>query len=84
MRLIFGPPYKGVAATIFGMSWARAAIFYCSDTGKDKLLQLGASMPVASTLPAIGIAAFGYAWLCNMPNVAIAYCGNKSQSLVEV
>ena len=58
MRLIFGPPYKGVAATIFGMSWARAAIFYCSDTGKDKLLQLGASMPVASTLPAIGIAAF--------------------------
>ena len=58
MRLIFGPPYKGVAATIFGMSWARAAIFYCSDTGKDRLLQLGASMPVASTLPAIGIAAF--------------------------
>lgn len=28
MRLIFGPPYKGVAATIFGMTWARAASEY--------------------------------------------------------
>ena len=58
MKLIFGPPYKGVAATIFGMTWARAAIFYCSDTGKEYLLQHGASKPVASTLPPIGIAAF--------------------------
>ena len=39
MRLIFGPPYKGVAATIFGMTWARAAIFYGSDVGKERLLQ---------------------------------------------
>ena len=40
MRLIFGPPYKGVAATIFGMTWARAAIFYGSDVGKEQLLHL--------------------------------------------
>ena len=57
MRLVFGPPYKGVAATIFGMTWARAAIFYCSDTGKDYLLDKGCSMPVAATLPPIGISA---------------------------
>ena len=57
MRLVFGPPYKGVAATIFGMTWARAAIFYCSDTGKEYLLNKGASMPVAATLPPIGISA---------------------------
>merc|ERR1712228_758629 len=31
MRILFGPPYRGVAATMFGMTWARAAIFYCSD-----------------------------------------------------
>ena len=58
MRLVFGPPYKGVAATIFGMTWARAAIFYCSDSGKEMLLERGYSMPVASTVPPIGIAAF--------------------------
>ena len=39
MRILFGPPYKGVAATMFGMTWARAAIFYCSDTGKRMLQQ---------------------------------------------
>ena len=58
MRLIFGPPYKGVAATIFGMTWARAAIFYGSDVGKEHLLQNGWSPPLASTLPPIGISAF--------------------------
>jgi len=58
MRLIFGPPYKGVAATIFGMTWARATIFYGSDVGKDYLLERGFSGPVASTLPPLGLAAF--------------------------
>ena len=58
MRLIFGPPYKGVAATIFGMTWARAAIFYGSDVGKEKLLQRGWSSPLAATLPPLGISAF--------------------------
>jgi hypothetical protein len=28
------PPYKGVTATIGGMTWARAFIFYGSDRGK--------------------------------------------------
>ena len=29
------PPYKGAVATVFGMTWARAAIFYGSDAGRD-------------------------------------------------
>ena len=58
MRLIFGPPYKGVAATIFGMTWARAAIFYGSDTGKDLLLREGYSSAVASTVPPVSVSAF--------------------------
>ncbi len=57
MRLIFGPPYKGVAATIFGMTWARAAIFYFSDTGKDALLNMGASSAIATTMPPVAVSA---------------------------
>lgn len=55
MRILFGPPYRGVAATMFGMTWARAAIFYCSDFGKELLLQRGTSTAAATSLPAIAI-----------------------------
>ncbi|CAM9744870.1 unnamed protein product, partial [Hapterophycus canaliculatus] len=37
------PPYKGVAATIIGMTWARAFIFYGSDVGKRELEDRGYS-----------------------------------------
>eukprot|EP00308_Calcidiscus_leptoporus_P025552 CAMPEP_0119366840 /NCGR_PEP_ID=MMETSP1334-20130426/13659_1 /TAXON_ID=127549 /ORGANISM="Calcidiscus leptoporus, Strain RCC1130" /LENGTH=314 /DNA_ID=CAMNT_0007383127 /DNA_START=345 /DNA_END=1288 /DNA_ORIENTATION=- len=40
---------------MFGMTWARAAIFYCSDYGKELLLQRGASMALATSLPAVAI-----------------------------
>ena len=53
MKVVFGPPYKGVAATIFGMTWARAAIFYGADHGKELLLQRGAGMASATTLPPV-------------------------------
>ncbi len=33
----FAPPYKGMMATILGMTWARAAIFWGSDRGKEML-----------------------------------------------
>jgi hypothetical protein len=29
------PPFKGMVATVGGMTWARAAIFYASDVGRD-------------------------------------------------
>lgn len=67
MRLVFGPPYKGVAATIFGMTWARAAIFYGSDRGRDYLLQRGAPNTLASSLPPIGVSAL--VQLINQPLV---------------
>ena len=57
-RILFGPPYKGVAATLFGMTWARAAIFYGCDVGKDALLGRGHSMAVASWVPSIVISTF--------------------------
>lgn len=47
----FLPPYKGMAATVIGMTWARAAIFYGSDTGRDVLLKAGCSSATATALP---------------------------------
>mmetsp|Transcript_13970 Transcript_13970/g.33803 ORF Transcript_13970/g.33803 Transcript_13970/m.33803 type:complete len:285 (-) Transcript_13970:790-1644(-) len=35
----FAPPYKGMFAVISGMTWARAAIFWGSDRGRDYLKQ---------------------------------------------
>ena len=45
------PPYRGVFATMFGMTWARGAIFYGSDEGKVVLTKMGFYGPVAQTLP---------------------------------
>jgi hypothetical protein len=47
----FLPPYKGMVATVFGMTWARAAIFWMSDTGRDVMLQQGYSEAAATVLP---------------------------------
>jgi hypothetical protein len=35
----FAPPYRGMVATVLGMTWARAAIFWGSDRGREALLQ---------------------------------------------
>jgi Mitochondrial carrier protein len=48
----FVPPYKGAVATVGGMTWARAAIFWGSDYGRDVLKQrFNASDSVATVLP---------------------------------
>ncbi|KAL7541219.1 hypothetical protein ACHAXR_010736 [Thalassiosira sp. AJA248-18] len=47
----FSPPYKGLGATVMGMSWARAAIFYGSDRGKEILLSMGVSNLPATLIP---------------------------------
>jgi hypothetical protein len=49
------PPFKGLSATIAGMSWARASIFYGSERGKIFLTQLGFYGPVAQVLPPLVI-----------------------------
>lgn len=47
----FMPPYKGMVATVFGMTYARAAIFYFSDVGRQVLLQRGYSEATATVAP---------------------------------
>jgi hypothetical protein len=47
----FLPPYKGMAATVIGMTWARAAIFWTSDAGRELLLRQGYSDATATIVP---------------------------------
>lgn len=47
----FSPPYKGLSATVMGMSWARAAIFYGSDRGKEILESMGVSHTTSTLVP---------------------------------
>ena len=63
----FSPPYKGLTATVMGMSWARAAIFFGSDTGKQYLLSAGYSPGVSTILPPLVISTA--VQCCNMPLV---------------
>ncbi|CAN0022463.1 unnamed protein product [Pylaiella littoralis] len=60
------PPYKGVAATIIGMTWARAFIFYGSDLGKRELEETGySSRLVTVALPPLVLSTT--VQLVNMP-----------------
>lgn len=47
----FQPPYKGLLATVAGMTWARAAIFWGSDVGRDLLRSAGHSDSVSTVVP---------------------------------
>lgn len=38
-KAVVSPPYRGVFATVLGMTWARATIFYGSDFGKLSLAE---------------------------------------------
>lgn len=60
-------PYRGVAATMFGMTWARGFIFYGSDKGKHWLHEKGVSGPLAQTIPPLVISTF--VQVANMPLV---------------
>ena len=53
----FGPPYKGLIATVAGMTWARAAIFWGSDAGKAFLKQYPETVPdvVATLFPPLAV-----------------------------
>lgn len=64
----FCPPYKGAIATIAGMSWARAFIFWGSDYGRDFMRdQFGASETVATIVPPLIVSTF--VQFVNMPLV---------------
>jgi Mitochondrial carrier protein len=47
----FLPPYKGMMATVLGMTYARATIFFGSDYGRELLLQKGYSVSTATVAP---------------------------------
>jgi len=47
----FSPPYKGMVATVVGMTWARAAIFWGSDRGREILQKRGVPDAVSTVVP---------------------------------
>ena len=46
-----------MVATVFGMTWARAAIFWLSDYGHDVMLQNGFALSTATVVPPLAISA---------------------------
>lgn len=62
------PPYKGAVATVLGMTWARAAIFWGSDAGRDWLLSNNlCGNQVATVLPPLTVSTL--VQFVNMPLV---------------
>ncbi len=47
----FLPPYKGMVATVFGMTYARASIFFFSDYGREVMLNRGYSEATSTVAP---------------------------------
>ena len=66
-RAVIQPPFRGLAATMFGMTWARAAIFYGADVGKELMLKNGSGNALAQTVPAFVLGTF--VQIANMPLV---------------
>jgi hypothetical protein len=66
-KAVIHPPFRGVVATMFGMTWARAAIFFGSDMGKDYLQSKGYEGPILHTLPPFLLGTF--VQVVNMPLV---------------
>lgn len=66
-KAVMQPPYKGVAATMMGMTWARAAIFYGSDVGKKYMLDHNINLALSQTIPPLLIGTF--VQVVNMPLV---------------
>jgi hypothetical protein len=52
------PPWRGSMVVIGGMTWARAAIFYGSDTGKKYMTEKGYNAAVCATAPSLMMSVF--------------------------
>jgi hypothetical protein len=76
----FAPPYKGLVATIAGMTWARAAIFWGSDAGKDWMLRQGMDVSVATVAPPLVTSTM--VQIVNMPIVRATITIQNPQSTV--
>lgn len=66
-KAVFHPPFRGVTATVFGMAWARGAIFYGSEIGKEVLHKKGIDGPIAAAIPPLVVSTF--VQFVNMPLV---------------
>lgn len=66
-KAVFHPPFRGVTATVFGMAWARGAIFYGSEIGKEALHKRGFDGPFAAAVPPLVVSTF--VQFVNMPLV---------------
>jgi hypothetical protein len=66
-KAVMTPPYKGVAATMFGMTWARGFIFFGSDVAKDAMKAADVYEPLQHTLGPLIIGTF--VQVVNMPLV---------------
>lgn len=76
-------PYRGVAATMFGMTWARGAIFYGSQAGKDSMKESGYSKSSCQLVPPLIISTL--VQFLNMPLVrATITIQNPSSELHSV
>jgi hypothetical protein len=75
MKAVFQPPFKGVAATMIGMTWARAAIFYGSDIGKAYMLEKKMHPALAQMIPPLIMGTF--VQVVNMP--LVRYVNNASR-----
>jgi hypothetical protein len=76
----FAPPYKGMVATVLGMTWARAAIFWGSDRGKEILLEKGVSSSIATLVPPLVVSTF--VQCINMPIVRATITIQDPQSTI--
>lgn len=52
-KAVLHPPYRGTTAVVIGMTWARGAIFYGSDIGREVLKKWGFNEVVCRTIPAL-------------------------------
>jgi len=64
---VIQPPFRGVTATMLGMTWARGFIFYASDSGKASMKAKGHSTLVSTTVPPMAASVF--VQIVNMPLV---------------
>ncbi|KAL3922506.1 MAG: hypothetical protein SGILL_002171 [Bacillariaceae sp.] len=54
----FVPPYKGLVGVVLGMTWARAAIFWGSDRGRELLQNEGFNDTWSTILPPLLVSTF--------------------------
>eukprot|EP00299_Pterocystis_sp_00344_P013903 c6858_g1_i1.p1 GENE.c6858_g1_i1~~c6858_g1_i1.p1 ORF type:complete len:288 (+),score=29.78 c6858_g1_i1:26-889(+) len=81
---VMKPPYPGALYVLAGMTWARATIFFGSDSGRDILLKNGAPSSVAMFLPPLVLSTL--VQILNQPivrgSIAVQWPGSPHHTVV--